>query len=186
MVIKVDLDCERCRKKIKKILCKIPQIQNQVIDEKAKTVTITVVCCSPEKIKKKIFRMGGASVECIEILPKQPPPPPPPPTPPPPPPPPPPEDPTDKTQKHEPNQARDCCQKCSEGRHWGPCFEVYRRLPPSFYGPQVPIPWYEAYGRPVYDSWSCSGYYYSGCRRGFCVGRCDCLSEENSWACIVM
>ncbi|KDP35497.1 hypothetical protein JCGZ_08935 [Jatropha curcas] len=185
MVIKVDLDCERCRQKIKKILCKIPQIENQVIDEKAKTVTVTVVCCSPEKIKKKILRMGGASVECIEILPKQPPPPPPPKesvkT----------KDQKDKTQKHEPNQARDCCQECSEGRHGGPCFEVYRRLPPSFYGPQVPIPWYEAYGRQVYDGWGCSGYHYSGyhysgCRRGCCVGKWDCLSEENSWACIVM
>ncbi|XP_058003697.1 uncharacterized protein LOC131180101 [Hevea brasiliensis] len=67
MVIKVDLSCKKCCKKIKKILCKIPQIQNQIYDEKANTVNITVVCCSPEKIKKIIYCKGGDSVQCIDI-----------------------------------------------------------------------------------------------------------------------
>ncbi|EEF39484.1 protein PYRICULARIA ORYZAE RESISTANCE 21 [Ricinus communis] len=67
MVIKVDLGCEKCKKKIKKILCNIPQIQNQIYDEKANTVTITVVCCSPEKIKKKICCKGGDTIKGIEI-----------------------------------------------------------------------------------------------------------------------
>ncbi|KAJ6992041.1 protein PYRICULARIA ORYZAE RESISTANCE 21-like isoform X2 [Populus alba x Populus x berolinensis] len=77
MVIKVDLGCEKYHKKIKKVLCAIPQIQNQIYDKKENTVTITVVCCCPEKIKKKIYCKGGKAVKCIEILP-----PPTPPTPP--------------------------------------------------------------------------------------------------------
>ncbi|XP_050214358.1 pollen-specific leucine-rich repeat extensin-like protein 1 [Mercurialis annua] len=80
MVIKVDLDCEKCRRKIKKTLCKIPQIQSQIYDEKANTVTVTVVCCSPEKIKQKICCKGGESVKGIEIkVPEKPKPSPPPP-----------------------------------------------------------------------------------------------------------
>ncbi|KAJ6992024.1 hypothetical protein NC653_015394 [Populus alba x Populus x berolinensis] len=64
MVIKViDLGCEKCHKKIKKVLCGIPQIQNQTYDQKKNTVTITVVGCCPEKIKKKIYCKGeGQSV----------------------------------------------------------------------------------------------------------------------------
>ncbi|KAJ6363697.1 hypothetical protein OIU78_003800 [Salix suchowensis] len=75
MVIKVvDLGCEKCNKKIKKILCKIPQIQNQIHVEEKNTVTITVVCCFPEKIKKKILRKGCGFIECVEIKPPSPPP----------------------------------------------------------------------------------------------------------------
>ncbi|KAJ6700297.1 HEAVY METAL TRANSPORT/DETOXIFICATION SUPERFAMILY PROTEIN [Salix purpurea] len=75
MVIKVvDLGCEKCHKKIKKILCKIPQIQNQIYVEEKNTVTITVVCCSPEKIKKKILGKGCGFIECVEIKPPSPPP----------------------------------------------------------------------------------------------------------------
>ncbi|KAF9679424.1 hypothetical protein SADUNF_Sadunf06G0013700 [Salix dunnii] len=69
MVIKVvDLGCEKCRKKIKKLLCKIPQIQSQIYVEKENTVTITVVCCSPEKIKKKILCKGCGFIECVSTL----------------------------------------------------------------------------------------------------------------------
>ncbi|XP_061964273.1 protein PYRICULARIA ORYZAE RESISTANCE 21-like isoform X3 [Populus nigra] len=71
----VDLGCEKCHKKIKRVLCAIPQIQNQIYDKKENTVTITVVCCCPEKIKKKIYCKGGRTVKCVKI-------PPPPPTPP--------------------------------------------------------------------------------------------------------
>ncbi|KAJ6921591.1 hypothetical protein NC652_015494 [Populus alba x Populus x berolinensis] len=97
MVIKVvDLGCEKCHKKIKRVLCAIPQIQNQTYDQKKNTVTITVVGCCPEKIKKKIYCKGGECVKCIEI----PPPPSPPCLPPPLPPPPPP---------------CTCCEKCRRG-----------------------------------------------------------------------
>ncbi|KAJ8759196.1 hypothetical protein K2173_004634 [Erythroxylum novogranatense] len=68
MVVKVDLKCEKCKKKIKKVLCKIPQIENQVYDEKNNAVIISVVCCSPEKIKQKICCRGGDIILGIEIL----------------------------------------------------------------------------------------------------------------------
>ncbi|KAL4628105.1 hypothetical protein ACB092_05G212600 [Castanea dentata] len=67
MVIKVDLQCSRCYKKIKRVLCRIPQIQDQVYNEKENFVIIKVVCCSPEKIKQKIIREGGCAVKSIEI-----------------------------------------------------------------------------------------------------------------------
>ncbi|XP_031273539.1 protein PYRICULARIA ORYZAE RESISTANCE 21-like [Pistacia vera] len=70
MVIKVDLKCCKCYKKVKKILCKIPQIKDQVYDEKQNTVTIKVACCySPEKILQKIRCKGGKSILSIEIKP---------------------------------------------------------------------------------------------------------------------
>ncbi|KAF8030514.1 hypothetical protein BT93_E2833 [Corymbia citriodora subsp. variegata] len=68
MSIKVDLQCSCCYKKIKEILCKFPQIQDQIYEEKQNKVLITVVCCSPEKIKQKIICEGGETVESIEIL----------------------------------------------------------------------------------------------------------------------
>ncbi|XP_030969495.1 protein PYRICULARIA ORYZAE RESISTANCE 21-like [Quercus lobata] len=67
MWIKVDLQCHRCRKKIKKVLCKIPQIQDQLYDEKGNYVIIKVVCCSPEKVKQKIICKGGVTIKSIEI-----------------------------------------------------------------------------------------------------------------------
>ncbi|XP_011004523.1 PREDICTED: sperm mitochondrial-associated cysteine-rich protein-like [Populus euphratica] len=112
----VDLGCEKCHKKIKKVLCAIPQIQNQIYDKKANKVTITVVCCCPEKIKKEIYCKGGKAVKCIEI---------PPPTPPPSPPrcqcPPPPTPPCT------------CCGKCRRG----PCCFHFCMLtvPPYCYVP---------------------------------------------------
>ncbi|GAA0163223.1 hypothetical protein LIER_19139 [Lithospermum erythrorhizon] len=67
MVLKVDLQCPCCYKKIKKILCKFPQIRDQVYDEKANEVTITVVCCSPEKIRDKLCSKGGKIIKSIDI-----------------------------------------------------------------------------------------------------------------------
>ncbi|XP_060669874.1 protein PYRICULARIA ORYZAE RESISTANCE 21-like [Ziziphus jujuba] len=67
MVLKVDLQCCKCYKKVKKILCKIPYIQEQKYDEKNDTVTIKVACCSPEKIKEKIICKGGDTIKSIEI-----------------------------------------------------------------------------------------------------------------------
>ncbi|XP_009795883.1 uncharacterized protein LOC107776993 [Nicotiana tabacum] len=67
MVLKVDLQCPCCYKKAKKVLCKMPQVRDQVYDEKANTVTITVVCCSPEKIRDKLCYKGGKAIKSIEI-----------------------------------------------------------------------------------------------------------------------
>ncbi|XP_048132293.1 protein PYRICULARIA ORYZAE RESISTANCE 21-like [Rhodamnia argentea] len=76
MVIKVDLQCHRCYKKIKKILCEIPQVKDRIFDEKQNTVTITVVCCSPEKVRQKICCKGGCCILRIDIIPPKPVPPP--------------------------------------------------------------------------------------------------------------
>ncbi|KAL3614929.1 hypothetical protein CASFOL_040590 [Castilleja foliolosa] len=67
MVLKVDLQCPSCYKKTKKTLCKFPQVQDQIYDEKANTVTIRVVCCSPEKIRDKLCCRGGKAIKSIEI-----------------------------------------------------------------------------------------------------------------------
>lgn len=68
MKLKVDLECGKCCKKVKKVLAKYPQIRDQKYDEKANMVIITVVCCSPEKIRDKLCYKGGGSIKSIEIL----------------------------------------------------------------------------------------------------------------------
>ncbi|XP_051135271.1 protein PYRICULARIA ORYZAE RESISTANCE 21 [Andrographis paniculata] len=67
MVLKVDLQCYCCYKKIKKTLCKFPQIRDQVFDEKNNTVSIIVVCCSPEKIRDKLCSKAGKVIKGIDI-----------------------------------------------------------------------------------------------------------------------
>ncbi|XP_047308989.1 protein PYRICULARIA ORYZAE RESISTANCE 21-like isoform X2 [Impatiens glandulifera] len=67
MVLKVDLKCPCCYKKIKKVLGQFP-LSNQVFDEKHDTVYITVVvCCNPEEIRNKIAKKGGKTIKSIEI-----------------------------------------------------------------------------------------------------------------------
>ncbi|KAF3488455.1 hypothetical protein F2Q69_00056782 [Brassica cretica] len=68
MKLKVDLECAKCYKKVKKVLCKFPQIRDQVFDEKSNIVIIKVVCCSPEKIMDKLCSKGGGSIKTIEIV----------------------------------------------------------------------------------------------------------------------
>jgi hypothetical protein len=68
MRLKVDLECDKCYKKVKKLLSKYPQIRDQKYDEKGNIVTITVVCCSPEKIRDKLCYKGGGSIKSIEIV----------------------------------------------------------------------------------------------------------------------
>ncbi|TXG73909.1 hypothetical protein EZV62_002488 [Acer yangbiense] len=82
MLLKVhDLECSKCYKKVKKILCKFPhvyvfgvfvnktkEIQDQVYDEKNNTVRIKLVCCSPEKIRDKICCKGRGIITSIEIV----------------------------------------------------------------------------------------------------------------------
>ncbi|XVF75173.1 hypothetical protein PTKIN_Ptkin13bG0165900 [Pterospermum kingtungense] len=180
----VDLQCCRCYKKVKKVLCEIPQIRDQIYDEKNNTVTITVVCCSPEKIRDKICCKGAPSITSIEIKPPPPPPKPPAPAPipapkpeptpaPKPKPKPKPEPTPDPPPKPEPTPSAFCCTECSNGHSGGPC---YLDGPPP-----RPRPCYETYGRPVYDSWGCGGgykYYY--------VSRGDCFSEDNPRGCSIM
>nr|CAN77897.1 hypothetical protein VITISV_036665 [Vitis vinifera] len=84
MKLGVDLECDRCYKKIKKLLCKFPEIRDQVFFEKENTVMIKVVCCSPLKIRDKLICKGGKTIKGIEIIvPEKPKPPPEKPKPPP-------------------------------------------------------------------------------------------------------
>ncbi|KAK1395452.1 protein PYRICULARIA ORYZAE RESISTANCE 21-like [Heracleum sosnowskyi] len=64
----VDLECSSCYNKVKKVLCKFPQIIDQIYDEKNNKVQIKVVCCSPEKIRDKLCCIGGKVIKSIEIL----------------------------------------------------------------------------------------------------------------------
>ncbi|XP_047167687.1 protein PYRICULARIA ORYZAE RESISTANCE 21-like isoform X2 [Vigna umbellata] len=68
MRLKVDLQCHKCYKKVKRILCKFPQIRDQFYDEKHDIVTITVVCCNPEKLRDKICCKGCGTIKSIEIV----------------------------------------------------------------------------------------------------------------------
>ncbi|XP_044496426.1 protein PYRICULARIA ORYZAE RESISTANCE 21-like [Mangifera indica] len=65
----VDLKCCKCRKKVKKLLCKFPEIRDQVYDEKQNTVTIKVVSCCPERLMQKIRCKGCKAIKSIEIKP---------------------------------------------------------------------------------------------------------------------
>ncbi|XP_044462241.1 late cornified envelope protein 4A-like isoform X1 [Mangifera indica] len=147
MVLKVDLQCEKCYRKVKKVLCSFPQIQDQVYDEKQNTVTIKVVCCSPEKIKQKLC-CKGIKFYC---------PPPPPRTPPPPPPPPPPVC-CGKCQTPPPV----CCGKCQPPPPvcCGKCYLEIVCCSVCYHEPLICYGGY--YGRPVYDSWG--GGSGGGCR----------------------
>ncbi|KAJ6912350.1 protein PYRICULARIA ORYZAE RESISTANCE 21-like [Populus alba x Populus x berolinensis] len=194
MVIKFDLECEKCHKKIKKVLCRIPQIQNQIYDKKAGTVTITVVCCSPEKIKEKIIYKGGEAVKSIEIkVPEKPKPAPEKKQPDKPPktvdgdgkpkalivePSKPNEPEKLKVVNVEPVHPRTCCAECYRGISGGPCYHDYGRPAP---------PCYEAYGRPVYDSWFGGGGGGYGCQRsGYYACRGEYVCEDNPSSCTIM
>ncbi|XP_023542910.1 protein PYRICULARIA ORYZAE RESISTANCE 21-like isoform X2 [Cucurbita pepo subsp. pepo] len=67
MMLKVDLQCHRCYKKVKKVLCKFPQIRDQIYDEKQNLVIIKVVCCNPEKLRDKICCKGCGVIKSIQI-----------------------------------------------------------------------------------------------------------------------
>ncbi|XP_048332256.1 protein PYRICULARIA ORYZAE RESISTANCE 21-like [Ziziphus jujuba] len=174
MVLKVDLQCCKCYKKVKKILCKIPQIHDQVYDEKNDTVTIKVLCCSPEKIKEKIICKGGGCITSIDIIvpEKQKP------------------KPSEKTKEpeklKEPEKPKEqekpkapenppcqrpspphpqvlvrigvCCQQCYSGYPGGPCLHCHAWPPPCY-------KYYGYCGRPVFDS--------CGCGRNCYTSHCD-------------
>ncbi|KAL7213786.1 hypothetical protein ACSBR2_016343 [Camellia fascicularis] len=178
MVLKVDLQCSSCYKKIKKILCKFPQIRDQIYDEKQNTVTITVVCCSPEKVRDKLCCKGGKTIKSIEI--KEPP-----------------KSKTTEKKTDEPKKPKaqeskeppnppalptfvpvcyppmypvgKCCWQCYDGRTDGPCCH--------------------GRGRPVppCDNYGC-GPCGCGCggNRACYTSRCDYFSEGNPSGCTIM
>ncbi|KAK9942698.1 hypothetical protein M0R45_008349 [Rubus argutus] len=189
MVLKVDLQCDKCYRKVRKVLCKFPQIRDQMYDEKNNQVIIKVVCCSPEKIRDKLCCKGCGVIKSIDI--KEPPPPekvkPPPPEKVKPPPeklkppaetvkPPPPEKPPPVTCPRPP--VNTCCTECLR-RASGWAMQ-------TGYGYGVPDPYiqYDGYcGRPVYDSY---GGWRSYNTSSYCETRPDCSSEENPQACAIM
>ncbi|CAF2072968.1 unnamed protein product [Brassica napus] len=176
MKLKVDLDCAKCYKKVKKVLCKIPQIRDQWFDEKSNIVIIKTVCCSPERIMDKLCSKGGGSIKTIEII-----------EPPKPPPPPPQPGPTPPAVPKQPGPLPQpvpmmpqgqpvamCCWPYYDGCGGGPAFYGYGML--------LPQP-YEYYGRPVCDCWGGGpppGY------RPCHLTRCNFFSEENPQSCSIM
>ncbi|GMP75831.1 hypothetical protein CsSME_00032783 [Camellia sinensis var. sinensis] len=207
MVLKVDLQCSSCYKKIKKILCKFPQIRDQIYDEKQNTVTIVVVCCSPEKVRDKLCCKGGKTIKCIEIIE--------------PPKPKPPEKPKKlekpkdpekpiQTDPKEPKKPKDPEKPMVPP----PAFPVKPKEPPCLpafvpafvpvcYPPMYPVgiccgqcyegrtdgPCYHGHRRPVppYDNYGC-GPCDCGCggNRVCYTSRCDYFSEENASGCTIM
>ncbi|XP_052183673.1 protein PYRICULARIA ORYZAE RESISTANCE 21-like isoform X3 [Diospyros lotus] len=167
MVVEVDLQCPSCDKKIKKILPKFREIRDPVYDVKKGTVTITVVCCNPEKIRHKLCCKGGKTIKGIEIKvppkpkdekPKE-------------------EKPKedkpkgDKPKENKPaaqKEARSlvlvpvgvCCGSCYKGYGGGPCN----------CGHGLPVPCYDNYGYT-------RRWYYS---------RCDYYSEESLYPCTIL
>ncbi|KAL7213789.1 hypothetical protein ACSBR2_016344 [Camellia fascicularis] len=201
MVLKVDLQCSSCYKKIKKILCKFPQIRDQIYDEKQNTVTIVVVCCSPEKIRDKLCCKGGKTIKSIEI--KEPPKPKPPEKPKPKPNPP-----ADKPPAPAPAPAPTPTPTPAPAPAPAPTPTLAPApapAPPAFvpvcYPPMYPVgircgrcyeghtdgPCYHGHGRPVpsYDNYGYGPSGYGGDRDCY-SSRCDYFSEENTSGCRVM
>ncbi|KAL4562955.1 hypothetical protein LXL04_026986 [Taraxacum kok-saghyz] len=76
MILNVDLKCPCCYKKVRKLLCKFPQIRDQVFEVDKNRVVIKVVCCDPERIRDKLCCKGGKAIQSIEIVENKPKPPP--------------------------------------------------------------------------------------------------------------
>ncbi|XP_075505564.1 uncharacterized protein LOC142542683 [Primulina tabacum] len=196
MVLTVNLQCPRCYKEIKKFLCEFPQIRNQVYDEKVNTVTVTVVCCSPEKIRDKLSYRGGKVIESIEIkeLPN-------------------PEKKKKPDKKEagkpevvvvEPENPKPVVgrpnkpKEAPKAKDPEPVTGIPPVLPPmAYYGPSYHgfgggVPWYSGYGVPTppqssYDVNYGYGYPNQYGSRGPNFSRCDdYFSEENPSACSVM
>ncbi|KAM5570566.1 protein PYRICULARIA ORYZAE RESISTANCE 21 [Rosa sericea] len=197
MILKVDLQCEKCYRKVKKVLCKFPQIRDQTYDEKNNQVFIKVVCCCPEKIRDKLCCKGGGAIKSIEIKePEKPKPPSPAPKPAPAPAPKPAPAPAPKPAPAPvpacpprpvnpccpPRPVNPCCpprpvNPCCPTRPVNPCcMDCYEGRPG---GPcETGYGYGGYYGRPVYDSY--------GGGRSYCVTRPHCFSEENPQACAIM
>ncbi|URD96747.1 hypothetical protein MUK42_35975, partial [Musa troglodytarum] len=79
VIIKVDLHCCTCSKKIKKVLCKLQKrfdIQSIVYDEKKNTVTVSGPF-DPECFIRKLLCLACKVIQDVQIKPPPPPPKPP-------------------------------------------------------------------------------------------------------------
>lgn len=206
MVIKADLQCPRCYRKIKKLLCRYPEIRNQVFDEKQNTVIITVICCSPERVRQKLICRGGKTIKSIDIVvpPPKPKPPEEKPKPPAEKPKPPEEKPKPPEEKPKPDKPPTADPKPPADKPKPP--ETAPKPPEVTPVPAYPIVYpigvccqqcYEGYpGGPCYHDHRRPPPYYDGDRvlrhpgyyggnRGY-GSRCDYFSEENPTSCVVM
>ncbi|KAJ8526217.1 hypothetical protein K7X08_028694 [Anisodus acutangulus] len=214
MILKVDLQCSSCYKKVKKILCKFPQIRDQLYDEKANTIIITVVCCNPEKFRDKLCSKGCGVIKSIEI--KEPPKPKQPEKPKEPEKPKAPENPKEVEKPKAPEKPKEVEKpKPKEAPKPQPLppapqpvmlmlmpIQEYPRPPPGYccgqcYEGHTGGPCYSGYGRPVppppcYDNY---GYIYGpgpgpgpyGYGRGCRMSRCDeYFNDENATGCSIM
>ncbi|KAK3433577.1 hypothetical protein EUGRSUZ_D01467 [Eucalyptus grandis] len=189
MVMRVDLGCYRCYKKIKKVMCKFPEIRDQIYDEKQNRVLISVVSCCPERILEKIASKGGKTVESIGIVPEKKP-----------------EKKDDKKdgdkkvegkketpkpQKQQPKEGsspEEQPKKVKVQKHIAEPVSGYPTIYPSGMYNQPPQPYYQGYGAvPYYHGvpayYSESSY---GVNRGYNTNRADYFSEENPESCRVM
>ncbi|KAJ7974078.1 pollen-specific leucine-rich repeat extensin-like protein 1 isoform X1 [Quillaja saponaria] len=178
MTLKVDLQCEKCYKKVKKVLCKFPrEIRDQSYDFQNNEVIIQVFCCSPEKIRDKICYKGGGSIKSIQIDPEK--------------------------KKKEPEKPKAKSDKPKEKPADKPQAALAPNLVPGYPLPVNPIamygtcyggresgPFFQGYGgppqcyegyyaRPVYDS-------YGGARPHSGSRYDNYLSEENQSGCTIM
>ncbi|KAI6704167.1 hypothetical protein NL676_013303 [Syzygium grande] len=190
MEITVDLKCYRCYKKIKKVNCKFPEIQNQVFNEKENKVLITVVSCCPERIRDKIARKGGKTVESIKIVPEKPkvivP-----------------EKPKvpEKKPEKKPKEEREPPPtdgatgdstngkvSSSTDKYIGQPVSRYPMIYPSGMYCQPPQPYYQGYGAVPYyhgvPAYYSEGSY--GVNRVYTTNRSNYFSEENPESCTVM
>ncbi|CAL9014989.1 unnamed protein product [Prunus brigantina] len=207
MVLKADLQCHKCYKKVKKVLCKFPQIREQTYDEKQNQVVIKVVCCSPEKIRDRICCKAGGAIKCIQIVrppgpqgpqgppgPSGPPGPPGPSGPPGPPGPPGPSGPPGPLGPCGPpgpsgprGPPGPPGPQCKPIHPWACCEDCHHGRPggpcqTGYGGVDLYIQNNGYYGRPVYGSYGGGRSYNTN----YCVARSDCFREENPQDCTVM
>ncbi|KAD5961962.1 hypothetical protein E3N88_13435 [Mikania micrantha] len=199
MILNVDLKCSCCYKKVRKLLCKIPEIRDQVFDEEKNKVMITVVCCDPEKMRDKLCCKGGKAIQSIEILQPKPPSPMPKPHPPKIDPMPDPQ-PQAKLPVPEPIPAPKPV-KMPDPQPKPPQPQPVKMpepMPIDPFCPPVSVccqecyegrgggPCHYWYGRPPPGPCYDYGYQYAGNRPPCYVSRCDYFSEENPQGCSVM
>ncbi|KFK35881.1 hypothetical protein AALP_AA4G048900 [Arabis alpina] len=142
MKLKVDLDCSKCYKKVKKALRKFPQIRDQLFDEKTNTIIIKVVCYDPERLMNKLCYKGDGSIKSIVILE----------------PPKPPQVQAQPSQKpKEPEKAPTPTPVQVQLQAPAPAPAPAPQMMPMSQayhcGPYYEAQQYQYYGRPIYDSW---------------------------------
>ncbi|XP_076957575.1 uncharacterized protein LOC143633082 [Bidens hawaiensis] len=171
MVLDVDLKCSDCYKKVKKVMSKIPEIRDQEYDVEKNKVKITVVCCSPERIRDKLCYKGGSSIQKVDIVPDKPKEP----------------EPKPKPKPKEPEKP-----KVEEKPDPSPKPEVVKMMfePPVQGYPQMYPPSYPVVGYGYEGSWGAGGsqemHVTPQQSSEHYAYRTDYFSEENPQACSVM